>query len=162
MSDDANWTGRSPPPTTDDGSRLAVVAHSLLGSVTAVRGAIELVMGDEPTVMTRDALLAMAARRLDVMGEQLRVLAAGLPQEALTFPDDLHDHSSTVDVREGTNIEVRSSFSDTWIAGFEIEEAVGGGYRVRRTSDGSVLSGVVTPDNLRAAPERGTPPRPSN
>ena len=161
MSDNGDWALRSPTPRADDDSRLAVVAHSLLGSVAAVRGAIELVIRREPA-MTRDSLLAMATRRLDVMTAQLRNLAAGLPQEALTFLADLDDCVATVDLREGTRIEVHSSFTDTWIPGFEIAETVIGGYRIRRASDGSVLSGFVAPDNLRAAPGPRSTPRPSS
>src|SRR5258706_423403 len=153
MSDDLDWTVRSPSLPADD-SRLALVAHSLLGSVTAVRGAIELATNSGPVVTQRDSLLALALRRLEVMAEELRGLAGGLPTDALTFLDDLHDSPSTEDLREGTCIEVHSSFTDTWVPGFEIAETVIGGYRIRRASDGSVLSGFVAPKDLRVARER--------
>jgi hypothetical protein len=61
-----------------------VLAHSLLGSVAAVKGAIDTVMAHELEGSSRDSLLMMATRRLDHIAEQLRHLALGLPEpEAL-------------------------------------------------------------------------------
>ncbi|MEY2450331.1 MAG: hypothetical protein QOH79_3807 [Acidimicrobiaceae bacterium] len=62
-----------------------VLAHSLLGSVAAVKGAIDTVMAHELEGTSRDSLLMMACRRLDYLAEQLRHLALGLPEpEQLT------------------------------------------------------------------------------
>ena len=159
MSDDLDRSLRSSTPWADDDSRLAVVAHSLLGSVTAVRGAIELAASSEQVAMSRDSLLALALRRIDVIAEQLRNLATGLPEDALPFFDDIRDGPSTIDLREGTRVELHSTFTDTWIPGFEIAEPVIGGYRVRRASDGSVLPGFVAPADLRAVPRHGPSPQ---
>lgn len=156
MSNDLDWSVGSPSSGVDDG-RLAVVAHALLGGVAAVRGAVELAANTEPANAHRDSLLALAVRRLDVMTEQLRNLAAGVPQDALTFLADPNDTPWTVDLRAGTRIEVHNSFSDTWTCGFEIAEAVIGGYRVRRASDSSVLAGLVASDDIRVAPQRSSP-----
>jgi hypothetical protein len=54
-----------------------VLAHSLLGSVAAVKGALETVMAHELDGTSRDSLLLMAARRLDHLADQLRHLALG-------------------------------------------------------------------------------------
>src|SRR5947209_2528698 len=143
MSDDLDSSPRSSTPWVDDDSRLAVVAHSLLGGVAAVRGAIGLALATEAERANPDSLLVLAARRLDAMTEQLHNLAAGLPEEALIFLEDFHERPSEVDLREGTRVEVHSSFNNTWTPGFEIAETIIGGYRVRRASDGSVLSGFV-------------------
>lgn len=62
-------------PTLD-----AVLAHSLLGTVAAVKGAIDTVMAHKLEGATRDSLLLMATRRLDHLAEQLRHLALGLPE----------------------------------------------------------------------------------
>jgi hypothetical protein len=132
-----------------DDSRVAVVAHSLLGSVAAVRGAIELVLATEAERANPDSLLVLAARRLDAMAEQLRNLAAGRIEETLIFFEEVHERSSEVELCEGTRVEVHSSFNDTWSPGFEIAETVIGGYRVRRASDGSVLAGLVANDSVR-------------
>jgi hypothetical protein len=56
-----------------------VLAHSLLGTVAAVKGAIDTVMAHQLDGTSRDALLLMATRRLDRVAEQLRHLALGLP-----------------------------------------------------------------------------------
>jgi hypothetical protein len=62
-----------------------VLAHSLLGSVAAVKGAIDTVMAHELDGSSRDSLLMMATRRLDHIAEQLRHLALGLPEpDAIT------------------------------------------------------------------------------
>ena len=39
----------------------------------------------------------------------------------------------------GTRVDVRSRFDARWTHGFEVAEAVAGGYRIRRLSDGAVL-----------------------
>ena len=39
----------------------------------------------------------------------------------------------------GTRVDVRSRFDARWTHGFEIAEAVEGGYRIRRLSDGALL-----------------------
>jgi hypothetical protein len=57
-----------------------VLAHSLLGSVAAVKGALDTVMAHELDGTSRDSLLMMASRRLDYIAEQLRHLALGLPE----------------------------------------------------------------------------------
>lgn len=52
----------------------------------------------------------------------------------------------------GTRVDVRSRFVGSWTHGFEVDEVVAGGYRIRRVSDGSVLPDVFTEDEIR--PER--------
>ena len=49
----------------------------------------------------------------------------------------------------GTPVEVRSSFDRDWKRGFQIESVEGGGYRLRRRSDGSVLPAVFAFDVVR-------------
>ena len=49
----------------------------------------------------------------------------------------------------GTKVEVRDRFTDAWRRGLEVAEAVDGGYRIRRLSDGSVLPVVFTADEVR-------------
>lgn len=39
----------------------------------------------------------------------------------------------------GTIVEVRNQFDGSWCPGFEIDQAVGDGYIVRRCRDGAVL-----------------------
>lgn len=71
----------STPPMSDDAHQHLdpVLAHSLLGSVAAVKGAIDTVLAHELEGSSRDGLLLMACRRLDYLAEQLRHLALGLP-----------------------------------------------------------------------------------
>ena len=54
-------------------------------------------------------------------------------------------------LRPGTSVEVRSSFDRGWKRGFQVESVHGGGYRLRRLSDGSVLPTVFTFDVVRPA-----------
>ena len=49
----------------------------------------------------------------------------------------------------GTKVDVRSRFVGAWTRGFVIEEAVAGGYRIRRNSDGSVLPDVFSAEEIR-------------
>lgn len=51
----------------------------------------------------------------------------------------------------GESVEVHTRFNDTWVSGFEIAEIVVGGYRVRRTSDGSLLPNLTGEADLRPA-----------
>jgi hypothetical protein len=52
----------------------------------------------------------------------------------------------------GTRVDVRSRFVGSWTRGFVVEEAVAGGYRIRRVSDNSVLPDVFSVEEIR--PER--------
>jgi hypothetical protein len=56
-------------------------------------------------------------------------------------------------LRPGTAVEVRSSFDRTWKRGFLVEKVDGGGYRLRRISDGSVLPTVFSFNVVREAPQ---------
>lgn len=49
----------------------------------------------------------------------------------------------------GTRVDVRSRFVGTWTRGFVVEEAVAGGYRIRRVSDDSVLPDVFSAEEVR-------------
>ncbi|HEX4125965.1 MAG TPA: hypothetical protein VHX67_00150 [Acidimicrobiales bacterium] len=49
----------------------------------------------------------------------------------------------------GTKVDVRNRFQGTWVRGFEIAEVTDEGYRIRRMSDGSVLSELFSRDDLR-------------
>jgi hypothetical protein len=52
----------------------------------------------------------------------------------------------------GTKVQVHTRFNDSWISGFEVAEVLINGYRVRRTSDGSVLPGYTSTEDLRLVP----------
>ena len=52
----------------------------------------------------------------------------------------------------GTRVEVRNRFVGAWTRGFEIAEAVEGGFRIKRVSDGSILPDVFSAEEVR--PER--------
>ena len=51
----------------------------------------------------------------------------------------------------GEQVEVHTKFNDSWVGGFEVAEIVEGGYRVRRTSDGSLLPNLTSEADLRPA-----------
>jgi hypothetical protein len=79
----------------DDHQLNAVLAHSLLGTVAAIRGAVDTVLEHQLDETTQASLLLMARRRLDFLTDQLRDLALGLPDEVLTFLDDLRRDEDT-------------------------------------------------------------------
>jgi hypothetical protein len=49
----------------------------------------------------------------------------------------------------GTKVDVRNRYQGTWVRGFEVAEVTGGGYRIRRLSDGSVLGELFSRDDVR-------------
>jgi hypothetical protein len=49
----------------------------------------------------------------------------------------------------GEQVEVHTKFNDSWVGGFEVAEVVEGGYRLRRTSDGSLLPDLTGEADLR-------------
>ena len=52
-------------------------------------------------------------------------------------------------VEVGDPVDVHTRFSDSWVGGFEIAEIIPEGYRVRRTSDGSLLPGYTSESDVR-------------
>jgi hypothetical protein len=52
----------------------------------------------------------------------------------------------------GAPVEVHTSFTDSWAAGFEIAEVQEDGFAVRRTSDGALLPHTTSPTDLRSVP----------
>jgi hypothetical protein len=63
----------------------------------------------------------------------------------------------------GTRVEVRSRFRQDWVRGFEVAEAEGAGYRLRRLSDNALLPVVFAGADLRTAgagPARRAPVSP--
>jgi len=79
MSDDSYLARSSSVDTADEAGMSAVLAHSMLGTVAAIRGAIEAAMEHEVDGSGRDSLLLIATRRLDFLTHQLREIAAGVP-----------------------------------------------------------------------------------
>ncbi len=79
---------------TVDRELNAVLAHSLLGSVAAVKGAVQTVLQHDMDQDEARGLLLMAVRRLDYLADQVRDLALGLPDEALMFFDELENENS--------------------------------------------------------------------
>jgi hypothetical protein len=61
------------------------------------------------------------------------------------------DQSSRPDLPVGASIEVRSHFLGDWSRGFEIAEMTRDGYRIRRTSDRSVLPAEFSDHEVRRA-----------
>jgi hypothetical protein len=57
---------------------------------------------------------------------------------------------STHQLHIGDQVDVHTNFSDSWVAGFEIASLMADGYRVRRNSDGSLLPGPTSEQDLRA------------
>ena len=79
MSDGSSPSRSSSLTTTDDAGFNAVLAHSMLGTVSAIRGAIDTAMAREFSGPGRDSVLLIAVRRLEFLTAQLRDLAAGVP-----------------------------------------------------------------------------------
>jgi hypothetical protein len=79
MPDDSHRAHSSAVITADESGLTAVLAHSMLGTVAAIRGAIDAAMEYEESGTGRDSLLLIAVRRLEFLTSQLRDLAAGVP-----------------------------------------------------------------------------------
>jgi hypothetical protein len=56
----------------------------------------------------------------------------------------------------GTRVEVRNRLDGRWARGFEVIRAEGGGYRLKRLSDGGELPLVFHDDDVRREKRRGT------
>lgn len=78
-------------PDLDASGLLAVVAHALLNHVAVAHEAIELAAAEEHGG-DHEGLLAVAARHLDTVAEQLQGLLRGLPPEIAEI--DLRTQSS--------------------------------------------------------------------
>ena len=50
----------------------------------------------------------------------------------------------------GSAVEVRSSFSGRWVPGFDVAECDRRGYRIRRTSDRTVLPEWIGAERVRS------------
>lgn len=74
---------------TDDRQLNAVLAHGLLGTVAAIKGAVDTVLSHELDETTQRSLLLMAQRRLVFLADQLRDLTLGLPDDVIAYLDDL-------------------------------------------------------------------------
>jgi len=135
----------------------AVLAHSMLGTVTAIRGAIDLARAETSTSMSRDSLLLLATHRVEFLASQLRDLAGGVPASLVSVEAPTSRHGAGL-VDAGTQVEVYSAFDRTWSAGFEIASVTDAGYRVRRLSDGSLLPGYTTRSDLRTTYRRESRP----
>ena len=57
----------------------------------------------------------------------------------------------------GSPVEVRNRFCSAWSGGFEVAEATGDRYRVRRRSDRYVLPAEFGPSELRRPADRTFP-----
>jgi hypothetical protein len=90
MSEDLHWSQSSSPTDTEETGMPAVVAHSMLGTVSAIRGAIDIALVQDIGGPGRDSMLLIAIRRLEFLTAQLRDLAAGVPGSSVV-----------VDVRAG-------------------------------------------------------------
>ena len=49
----------------------------------------------------------------------------------------------------GSRVEVRTGLDGSWATGFEIAEAVDGGYRLRRRRDGEILPVAFPAESVR-------------
>jgi hypothetical protein len=58
-------------------------------------------------------------------------------------------YTSRPPLNPGTKVDVRNRFQGTWVRGFEVAEITPDGYRIRRMSDGSVLSELFSREDLR-------------
>jgi hypothetical protein len=69
----------------------------------------------------------------------------------------LLEHEIEIDerLRPGTKVEVRKRFDSSWARGFEVADAVEGGYLIRRLSDGDVLPTTFAADDVRRERKKG-------
>lgn len=89
MSDDSHRAQSSGLITADADGLNAVLAHSMLGTVAAIRTAIDTAMTYDDAGSGRDSVLLIAVRRLEFLTRQLRDIAAGVPGSSVLV--DLRD-----------------------------------------------------------------------
>ncbi len=78
--------------TDDEHEQLSmdpVLAHTMLGTVAAAKGAIDTVLAHKLDGAAGEALLLIAVRRLTILGEQLRHVALGVPIPPESEVDEL-------------------------------------------------------------------------
>ncbi len=79
---------------------------------------------------------------------------------ALSYEQDIYpvvimdDSSKVEDLEVGSHVEVRDRYQGTWARGFEISAIEEGRYRVKRISDGAILPGTFSPDEVRPSRRR--------
>ena len=66
-----------------------------------------------------------------------------------------HDIDLDERLRPGTRVEVRKRFDASWARGFEVADAVEGGYLIRRMSDGNILPLPFPADEVRRERKKG-------
>jgi len=59
------------------------------------------------------------------------------------------EHAAERALDPGTRVEVRDGFEGQWNRGFEVTEATSAGYRVRRSSDQTVLPALLPRASVR-------------
>lgn len=62
------------------------------------------------------------------------------------------DTSTGSRIEAGTSVEVHCRFDHRWTPGFTVAGSTDRGYRLRRSSDGSVLPAWFPPEQIRAVP----------
>jgi hypothetical protein len=83
-------------------------------------------------------------------GSQSRFPVAGVRPALVSVPMSERDTGSHRPLLlEGTKVEVRTGFDDSWSSGFAVESLEGDGYRLRRRSDDQVLPVVFDPTQVR-------------
>jgi hypothetical protein len=63
----------------------------------------------------------------------------------------LDDLGHAAALQPGTRVEVRRRFDQAWASGFVVHESTDAGYRLRRTSDGTVLPVAFPDSEIRSA-----------
>lgn len=62
----------------------------------------------------------------------------------------LEDKAEAEGLEPGTEVEVRTRFTGEWAVGLGVVAVVGGGVKIRRHRDGTVLPQLFGPDEVRS------------
>jgi hypothetical protein len=79
---------------------------------------------------------------------------------ALSYEQDnpsiriMDDSAEVVELEIGSHVEVRDRYQGTWSRGFEISAIEENGYRIKRISDGAILPGIFSTDEVRPSRRR--------
>jgi hypothetical protein len=74
---------------------------------------------------------------------------------ALSYEQDnpsiriMDDSAEAVELKIGLHVEVRDRYQGTWSRGFEISAIEDNGYRIKRISDGAILPGTFSTEEIR-------------
>ncbi|MHB8262420.1 MAG: hypothetical protein ACYDGY_01540 [Acidimicrobiales bacterium] len=87
-----------------------------------------------------------------MISDSITITYVPVMDTATMSPDREQEDASKLAV--DAHVEVRDRYQGTWARGFAVAEQLENGYVVRRISDGAILPGVFTEEEVRPSKRR--------